>query len=251
MNIKIGFAGNHKIGMESLKILLSYNIKPRVLLLPKKGDYNEEMKSLLPDIPCIIGKSFREKKNIELLASLELDYILSVHFPYLFTKEIIKLPKIGVLNLHPAYLPFNRGWHTPSWAIYESTPFGATLHWVDEGIDSGDLALQKLIPVSWSDTAHTLYQKVLQCEIELLKEAIPYIINKNLPRIPQPHEGTFHLKKDLETIRRIDLNLEYSGEKIIRLLRALTTNNWNEAAFFEVDGKKFLIHIEIRENNKE
>jgi methionyl-tRNA formyltransferase len=247
MIIKVGFAGNHEIGMECLKILLSYDIKPIVLLLPEKGDYNEEMTSLLPNVPCIIGKMFREKENIKFLASLELDYILSVHFPYLFTKEILKIPKIGILNLHPAYLPFNRGWHTPTWAIYESTPFGATFHWVDEGIDSGDIALQKQIAISWSDTAHTLYQKVLQCEIELFKEAIPYIINKNLPRIPQPHEGTLHLKKDLEKIRKINLKLKYTGEKIINLLRALTTNNWDEAAYFEVDGKKFLIHIEIKE----
>ena len=247
MIIKVGYAGNHEIGMECLKILLSYDIKPIVLLLPEKGDYNEEMISLLPNVPCIIGKMFREKENIKFLASLELDYIISVHFPYLFTKEILKIPKIGILNLHPAYLPFNRGWHTPTWAIYESTPFGATLHWVDEGIDNGDIALQKQIAISWSDTAHTLYQKVFQCEIELFKEAIPYIINKNLPRIPQPHEGTFHLKKDLEKIRKINLKLEYTGEKIINLLRALTTNNWDEAAYFEVDGKKFLIHIEIKE----
>jgi methionyl-tRNA formyltransferase len=247
MNIKIGYAGNHKIGTECLKILLSYDIKPLVLLLPEKGGYNQEMISLLHNVPCIIGKIFREKKNIEFLDSLELDYILSVHFPYLFTKEILELPKIGILNLHPAYLPFNRGWHTPTWAIYESTPFGATLHWVDEEIDSGDIALQKQITISWSDTAHTLYQKALQCEIELFNEAIPYILNKNLPRIPQPYEGTLHLKKDLEKIRKIDLSLEYSGEKIINLLRALTTNNWDEAAFFELDGKKFLIHIEIKE----
>jgi methionyl-tRNA formyltransferase len=248
MNIKIGYAGNHKIGMECLKILLSYDIKPLVLLLPEKGDYNQEMISLLHNVPCIIGKIFREKKNIEFLDSLELDYIISVHFPYLFTKEILELPKIGILNLHPAYLPFNRGWHTPTWAIYESTPFGATLHWVDEEIDSGDIALQKQITISWSDTAHTLYQKALQCEIELFNEAIPYIINKNLPRIPQPYEGTLHLKKDLEKIKKIDLSLEYSGEKIINLLRALTTNNWDEAAFFELDGKKYLIHIEIKED---
>jgi len=248
MNIKIGYAGNHKIGMECLKILLSYDIKPLVLLLPEKGDYNQEMISLLHNVPCIIGKIFREKKNIEFLDSLELDYIISVHFPYLFTKEILELPKIGILNLHPAYLPFNRGWHTPTWAIYESTPFGATLHWVDEEIDSGDIALQKQITISWSDTAHTLYQKALQCEIELFNEAITYIINKNLPRIPQPYEGTLHLKKDLEKIKKIDLSLEYSGEKIINLLRALTTNNWDEAAFFELDGKKYLIHIEIKED---
>ncbi len=250
MSVKIGYAANRKIGIEALRILLSYNIVPVVFLLPENGDSNEEIRALVPDIPCIIGKRFKNEENIKFLHSLKLDYILSVHFPYLIPKEVINLPKIGVLNLHPAYLPFNRGWHTPSWAIYESSPFGVTLHWVDEKIDTGDIALQKQISISWSDTADSLYKKAIQCELELLREAIPFIINRNLPRIPQSPEGTFHSKKDLERIRRIDLNLEYKGEEIIRLLRALTTNNWDEATFFEVDGKKFLIHIEIREEKE-
>lgn len=250
MTIRIGYAANHKIGVESLKIFLSNDIIPLVILLPDGGDSNEEIKALAPNTPCMIGKKFKDEENIKFVQSLQLDYIFSIHFPYIIPKEIIELPRIGVLNLHPAYLPYCRGWHTTVWAIYETTPFGVTLHWIDEGIDTGDIALQKQIAVSWSDTADSLYKKAIQAELELLKDAVPYIINRNLPRITQSSKGSFHFKKDIENIRRIDLNLEYKGEEIIRLLRALTTNNWHEAAFFEVDDKRYLVNIQIKDDNE-
>jgi len=250
MKLKIGYAANHKIGADALRLMLSNDITPLLLFLPEDGDCNDEIITMLPNTAHIIGREFKSIDNIDHIRSLELDYILSVHFPYIIPKEIIRLPKVGVLNIHPAYLPYNKGWHTTCWSIYESTPFGVTLHWVDEGVDTGDIALQKPIAVSWTDTADSLYKKAIQCELELLKEAIPYILNRNLPRVPQPHVGTFHFKKDIEKIRRIDLDLEYRAKEFINLLRALTTNNWNEAAFFEANGKKNLISVEIKECDK-
>ena len=78
-----------------------------------------------------------------MLEQLSLDYIICVHFPYIVPREILSIPKYGVTNLHPAYLPYNLGWHTPSWAILENTPIGATLHYMDECVDTGDIIHQK------------------------------------------------------------------------------------------------------------
>lgn len=86
VSIRIDYAANRKIGVEALKILVSYNIKPAVLILLHNGDYKEEMISLVPDIPYIIWKKFREIETIDFLRSLELDYILSIHFPYIIPK---------------------------------------------------------------------------------------------------------------------------------------------------------------------
>jgi len=217
----------------------------------QKAECVQEMKALLPDVPVLEGTTFRKPKGLSVLRGLGPDYIVSVHFPYIIPPEVLEIPRIGVLNLHPAYLPYNRGWHTPSWAIIEGTPYGATLHWVDEGLDTGDIALRREVPILPSDTAHTLYQRVLAAEAELFREAIPLMMSRALPRIPQTGKATTHRKEDLASIQHLDLEATAKVGDIVNLLRGLTTNRWDEAAWFEVDGVRYRIRVEIKREGED
>lgn len=243
------YAANREIGYNVLKYFLSNNFIPSVLLIPENDHtgYSHKMRELVNSIPYLEGTHFRTKDSIGFLKSFDVEYFISVHFPYIITKDILAIPSIGTINLHPSFLPYNKGWHTPTWAIYEKTPFGATLHWVDEGIDTGDIILQKEIKIEPDDTAHTLYQKAIKAELEIMKEALPLLISKKLPRQKQQHNGTAHVKGDIEKIRNIDLNKYYKGEEIVDILRCLTTNNIKESAYFIKNGKKYLLRIEIYE----
>ena len=116
-----------------------------------------------------------------------------------------------VLNLHPALLPENCGWHTPSWAILNQTRFGATLHFVNEGIGEGDSVHQRELPVEPWVTVDALYQKPLDLEFEVFREACADLACNRYRRIRQPE-----------------------GAKPVRL-RALTTNHFEEACYFEQD----------------
>src|SRR5690606_40574828 len=60
------------------------------------------------------GNDFKNDENFSKLKELNLDYIIGIHFPYIIPTEVLKIPKTGFLNLHPAYLPYNKGWNTPS-----------------------------------------------------------------------------------------------------------------------------------------
>ena len=242
------FAGNRRIGLHCLRLLLGADWPPVALIVPtgQKAECVQEMKALLPDVPLLEGTTFRKPEGISLLNSLSPDYIVSVHFPYIIPPEVLKIPRIGALNLHPAYLPYNRGWHTPSWAIIEGSLYGATLHWMDEGLDTGDIAIRREVPVFPSDTAHTLYQRVLLVEEELFRDAIPLMMSRDLPRVPQTGKSTTHTKQDLVSIQRLDLEATAKVSDIINLLRGLTTNTWDEAAWFEVEGIKYRIRVEIK-----
>jgi len=246
---RLVYAANRKIGLCCLRILLEFGWRPVAVLTAagKRAEYAEEMVELLKGVPLLQGKAFREQEGIHILSSLEPDYILSVHFPYKISPEVLAIPKIGTLNLHPAYLPYNRGWHTPSWAILEGTPYGATLHWIDEGLDTGPIALRRELEVRPSDTAHTLYQRVLALEEELFREAVPLMVARSLPSIPQESGGTEHAMSDLEQVQCLDLRHRYSAGDLLNLLRALTTNRWSEAAYFTVDGVRYRVQVEIRE----
>ncbi len=255
--IRIGFAGDRDIAVWVLKFLLNEGVKPTVLMLsaPSRASHKEELRALCPFLTedrVLIGQAFRTDSGMTLLKSLELDYILSIHFPYIVPKSVLEIPHYGVLNLHPAYLPFNRGWHTPSWALLEGTPIGATLHFMDEGVDTGDIIFRKELRIAPDDTAHSLYGRLKELEYELFRESWSQIAAGTYQRVPQlPHEGTRHKKEELfsEAIQRIDLEERIVAGDLLRRLRALTTNSVSEAAYYEIDGKRYRVQVHIQEDD--
>ena len=257
--LRIAFAGDRDIGANCLKFLVDQKIYPSALFVSseKRASHKQILEDLcffLPKDRIFVGKQFREPRSVEILKSLNLDYIIGVHFPYIVPQDILNIPKYGFLNLHPAYLPFNRGWHTPSWAILENTPIGATLHFMDEGVDTGDIVSQKKLEIIPADTANTLYVKLKKLEYELFVESIPKLLNGEPPRLQQEKNvGTIHKKRDLfnDEIQKLDLESIDSVTNILTRLRALTTNRIEEAAFFELGGKKYRVQIHIEEQQSE
>ncbi len=173
---RFAFAGDRQSAVNCLSILFEAGARPEALLVsaPDRATHDHllrEMSGLSPD-RVLVGRRFREPDGIELLQSLDLDYIIGVHFPYIVPDEVLAIPRIGVLNLHPALLPYNRGWHTPSWAILDGTPIGATLHFMDSGLDTGDIVAQIQLEIHPEDTAHSLYGRLVELEVELFRRGM-------------------------------------------------------------------------------
>ena len=255
--MKFAFAGDRDIAVWVLKFILESGYKPKALFLSsrKKASHADELINLcyfLDEKLVFRGTEFRSYDSIKILKELDLDYIIGIHFPYIVPDEVLKIPKEGVINLHPAFLPFNRGWHTPSWAILENTPIGATLHFMNSEVDLGDIIYQKELEVLAEDTANSLYMRIKKLELNMFKEAWPMLLNRSYKRNPQnPAQGTLHKKSDLsqESISNIDMKKSYLAEDLIRRLRALTTNNINEAAYYHQNGKKYRIQVIIEKDN--
>ena len=257
-HIRIAFAGDRKISVDVLAYLISENVFPLALMIshPSRATHADKLVTLCSNLSSdhiLTGKEFRTVKGIELLKSLNLDFIISIHFPYVFTPSVLDIPKEGVLNLHPAYLPYNRGWHTPSWAILENTPIGATLHFMDEGIDTGDIVYQRQLSILPEDTADTLYKRINSLELHVFKEAWPLIHAGDYIRQPQKlHEGTTHNKSDLmqENIQSLILNKKEEVGNILVRLKALTTNVLDEAAYFKINGVNYHVRIFITKHEQ-
>jgi methionyl-tRNA formyltransferase len=254
--LKVVYAADRDIGVWVLQYLLERKVYPKALLLSETGrathaNMLHEMCNYLADEAILVGKSFREPDALKFMQDLEPDYIVCIHFPYIIPKAVLDIPRYGVLNLHPAYLPYNRGWHTPSWAILEETPIGATLHFMDEGVDTGDIIHQKRLTPSPADTANSLYQKLKQLEIEVFKDAWPQIEDTTYSRTLQSqNSGTDHKRKDLfsKEIQQLQLDEILPVRTIFQKLRALTTNNIDEAAFFVEQGKRYRVQVNIVED---
>lgn len=244
------FAGNREVGLAVLRELMGSGYPPSALLVPDEVDGAlEEMVAISGLPPSLV---FRGRPDVipELparLRSLEPDYAFGIHYPYILSQSMIDVPSRGFLNLHPAYLPFNKGWHTPSWSILEGTPAGATLHFMTQELDAGDIIHQRTLEVFEEDTAHTLYQRLLQLETQVFREALEWLIAGAVPRHSQLSEGTMHKRAELLDPRLAELHLteSYQLRELIDRLRALTTNRPSEACYYWIGGRRYRITVAI------
>ena len=246
--MKYIYAGDRDISVEILKFMMERGFNPSALLISERAraSHADELIKLSGLSPEYIfeGKSFSQEENISKLKAIGAKYIIGIHFPYIVPQEVLDIPSIGFLNLHPAYLPFNKGWHTPSWAILDDTPYGATLHFMSMALDCGDIIHQKLLKVNPDDTAHTLYQRVKNLEVEVFKEAFPTLLN-NPARVKQIEDGTIHSKKELSAMQELPLNDSMKVNDLLKRLRALTTNKTTEAAYFVDEGKRYYVQVTV------
>ena len=96
--------------------------------------------------------------------------------------------------------------------------------------------------------------RLLELEVELFRDAWPLLASGSPPRQSQsPDEGTNHVRAELasESIRRLDLESTAPVKDTLRTLRALTTNDVEEAAYFEVGGRRYRVQVTITPEDRE
>lgn len=147
---------------------------------------------------------------------------ISVHYPRIFKTELLARYR-AVYNLHPALLPYGRGFFPVFWALWEGTPAGATLHWVTERLDGGPVALQREVPYDDLDTGGSLHARVAAAERSLLVEAW-LILGRggDLPGAPQKPGGSYHSRAEFDRLRGPVGVSDLSAARLVRLARCLT-----------------------------
>jgi len=252
--LNIAFAGDRDVSVDVLTALLELGDAPQALLLsdPDRASHDAALVTLCESAgispPVIRGRQLSSATSLEFLQRLELDYIVCVHFPYILRRPVLDTASRGVLNLHPSYLPYNRGWHTPTWAILDGTPAGASLHFVDESLDTGDIVCQRHALVDPADTAHTLYAKLKKLEVQVFTEGWQQIRDGSAKGIPQTDgQATVHKRQSLfdPAVQRLELNAVVRTRDLLRQLRALTTNRVDEAAYFESGKHRYRVQVTI------
>jgi len=187
--------------------------------------------------------SMKDEDTFNFINSLNVDLILSIYWRYIIPNRIIQIPKKGCINYHPALLPYNRGKNPNVWPIIENTPAGVTIHYIDEGIDTGKIIAQKEVSIDHIDTGESLYFKLEKAFEKLFIKTWPKIKSDNIKSVKQvKEEGTFHLSKDFKTLSEIDLNKNYKAQDLINLLRAKTFSN-KPSAYYKKNGKKIYLRL--------
>lgn len=182
-----------------------------------------------------------EKEQLELIKDIEPDIVFSSGFEHKVPKEIIEVPEQGIINMHPSFLPYNRGAHPYIWPIVEDTPAGVSIHYMTEEIDEGPVIDRKEVRVLPDDTGKDLYTRLQEEQVELFKENWGNMVDDPDASEQDLNGGTHHYRKDLDSIREIDMDRH--GEFIDRL-RALTHPPYQNA-YFERNNTKYFVDIKI------
>jgi methionyl-tRNA formyltransferase len=191
------------------------------------------------------GQSLTDSAVVARIKALRPDIGVSIFFGYILPRDLLSVFPKGCINVHPAYLPYNRGAYSNVWAIVERTPAGATLHYVDPGIDSGDVISRRQIDVLPTDTGKSLYARLAQTCIDLFRESWPSVRSGSAPRAPQDHQqATSHKVRDVERIDRIDLDRAYKGQELIDILRARTFPP-HRGAYMDTPGGRVYLRLQL------
>ncbi|MCD4665586.1 MAG: hypothetical protein K8R68_09970 [Bacteroidales bacterium] len=119
------------------------------------------------------------RKFCEYLTQLKPDVIIN-QSQTIIKKRLLNIPKMGVINRHNALLPKNRGRLTPFWVLYKrEKETGVSIHFVEEGIDSGDIIVQKKFNVKTKDNFNTVVKKNYQIAGKAMLEALDILESGN------------------------------------------------------------------------
>ncbi|MDX9902137.1 MAG: methionyl-tRNA formyltransferase [Aliarcobacter sp.] len=125
------------------------------------------------NIDYLKHENINSKEFIEKIKKYSCDLFVSMSFNQIFKNEIINLPLHKTINCHAGKLPFYRGRNILNWAlINDEKEFGITVHYIDEGIDTGDIILQRAYPITDKDSYKTLLQRAYNDCADILYDAI-------------------------------------------------------------------------------
>ncbi len=245
--MRVLFLGNNWLGWQVLHWLKAEREEiVGVILHPSQRQrYGDELRSEAGALPVFDGSRLREPAILESVRKLECDIAVSVLFGYVLRPDFLELPSAGCVNLHPSLLPYNRGAHPNVWSIIEGTPAGATLHYIDVGVDSGDIIAQCEVAVESIDTGETLYRRLERASLELFKETWPTLRSGTARRFTRNCAvGTSHRASDIARIDEIDLDGSYKARDLINLIRARTFSPY-PGAYFRINGRKVFLRLEL------
>lgn len=186
------------------------------------------------------------ERQLNSIETIQPDYIVSCGYHHIVPEEILAIPAEGCLNLHPALLPFNRGANPNVWCIIDGTPAGVTLHYMNTGVDTGNIIAQQTVKKQFSDTGKTLQKRLEDAQVELFRSVWPKIaVGEVKSERQDQNTGTYHRRDEFEELCEIDPNENVKVKEFVNRLRALTYPPYNNATL-EVDGEEYYIEIDIK-----
>lgn len=210
------------------------------------NDAGMQIYDWLCDYDSVFVHSLLTTENqLSIIKDVQPDFVVSCGYRHIVPEPILNVPNEGCLNLHPAYLPYNRGANPNVWSIIEGTPAGVTLHYMDPGVDTGDIIARRKVKTSFSDNGKDIYERLEDAQVQLFQEVWPDVIEDGISVTDQDKDaGTYHRTSDFEKLCELDPDAKVRVKDFLDRLRALTFPPFKNAEI-EIDGETYYIEINI------
>jgi methionyl-tRNA formyltransferase len=248
--MRIVFIGAGEIGVPTLQALLDsdHDVVGVVTQTDKPAGRGQTIepppikkaligKALPPGAPILQPKRIKDPEAIQQIAALAPDAIVVMAYGQILSRDVLDIPKIACLNLHASLLPRWRGAAPIQAAIAAGDrETGITVMYMDEGLDTGDMLLQRKIDIGSKETGGSLHDRLAQIAPDALLESLELLAKGTAARLPQDNTAATHAPKLTREDGRIDWS--QPANVIERKIRAF--NPW-PGTFMELDRQNLKI----------
>jgi methionyl-tRNA formyltransferase len=190
--MRIALIGQAAFGADVLKGLLQNGQEVAgVFCPPDRGAKPDPLKAaaLAAGLPLFQPGHMRDQEAYEAIAALNADLGVLAFVTDIIPPRVFNAPRLGSICYHPSILPRYRGSSAINWAVINGEALtGLTIFWVDQGIDTGDILLQKTVEIGPSETTGEIYfNKLYPLGVAAVLEAVELVDRGQAPRMPQDH----------------------------------------------------------------
>lgn len=173
-------------------------------------------------IPIYQPDRVRDETFLRVFREISPDMVVLAAFGQILPIEIIELPRMGCLNVHPSLLPLYRGAAPINWALINGEEkTGVTIMMMDEGVDTGDILLQEEMDIAPDEIFDNLHNRLSQLGAEILLKAVKGVAEGSIERKPQDSSRATYAPKLTKDTGYIDWN--QSAHEIVNLIRGLSS----------------------------
>lgn len=193
------------------------------------------------EIPLLLHKNINSSEFLEEVKQYNADLFVSMSFNQIFGKTVREMPPLKTINCHAGKLPYYRGRNILNWVlINDEKEFGITVHYIDQGIDTGDIILQKTYEITDEDSYASLLERAYIGCADLLYQAIRLIQKDQVHAICQKDidEVGMYCGRRMEGDELLDWN--QSSRDIFNFVRSICKPGPQATAF--IRGKKICIN---------
>jgi methionyl-tRNA formyltransferase len=172
-------------------------------------------------IPLLKINHVNDQEVVDALKEHDIDWLFIIGWSQIANKEVISAPKLGAVGAHPTLLPKGRGRAAIPWAIIHGLDkTGVSFFKMDEGVDTGKILGQQIVPIEENETASTLYDKVNEAHETLITSLWPNLLNHTFELVTQDESQATYWEG--RTPKDGELRSDMSVEEADRLIRATT-----------------------------
>lgn len=157
--------------INTIEIALVFSNKPDAYALERANNHNIPTEVL--DHKAYEKREDFDKDIIKVIEPYNIDLIVLAGYMRILSPDFVRAYKGKIINIHPALLPSFPGINSARQALEYGVKYtGVTVHYVDEGVDTGSIILQSVVEVEDSDTEESLLEKIHKVEHQIYPEAI-------------------------------------------------------------------------------